>query len=152
GLLAAAISMMGSTSDPQMLRAIDTSNETQAIDILARGMSQRSRSFWERTLARIHAYDGNAAAKVPAGQLLMHGTSPVGVVLTPASVRSDGDGPARRMINLSSWYIDPAHRWRGPMMLRAILRDHDATFTDLTPTPAVQKILLALGFRSINSG
>ena len=135
-----------------MLRAIDTSNEADAIDILARGLAKRPRAFWQTCLARLHRFGGNAEANTPVGHLLMDGSTPVGVVLTPASVRIDTNGRQQRLINMSSWYIEPEHRWRGPMMLRSLVRDPDAVYTDLTPTDSVQKILVALGFKPINAG
>lgn len=135
-----------------MLRAIDKSNEAEAVDILARGFPRRTRAFWQASLARLHAYGGNATAGVPVGYLLVQGDAPVGVVLTPARLRSDPDGKQRRAINISSWYIDPDHRWRAPMMLRSITQDSGATFTDLSPIAAVQKILVVLGFKPITGG
>lgn len=135
-----------------MLCAIDTSTERSALDILSRGFTNRPREFWKACLARIHRAGGNTKAGVPAGYLLMSGKDPIGVALTPAGMRPGTTGSQERMINMSSWYIEPEHRWRGPMMLRSIIRTTDATFTDLTPTASVQKILLALGFKPINAG
>lgn len=135
-----------------MLRAIDTSNEADAIDILTRGLAKRPRAFWQTCLARLHQAGGNAEADIPVGHLLMDGSTAVGVILTPASVRIDTNGRRQRLVNMSSWYIEPEHRWRGPMMLRSLIRDPDTIYTDLTPTASVQKILVALGFKAINAG
>ena len=73
-------------------------------------------------------------------------------MLTPSSVRRHLDMRAQRIINLSSWYIEPEHRWRAPIMMRGILQDRQAIFTDLTPDPRVRRMLPAFGFSPINSG
>ncbi len=94
----------------------------------------------------------NAALGVPMGYLLMQGDVAVGLILTPATQRANAAGKSGLIVNLSSWYIRPSHRWRGVQMMKAILTRHDAMFTDLTPTVEVQKLLPALGFEPINSG
>lgn len=95
----------------------------------------------------------NAAAGVPLGYLMTDGERrPTGVMLTPASTRKAPDGDRATVVNLSSWYIEPAQRWRAPLMLQTILRKHDAMFTDLTPTEEVRKILPSFGFKPVNQG
>jgi hypothetical protein len=135
-----------------MLRPIESHADSGALDVLARGLTRRSRQFWQDSLERLADFGGNRAAGVPLGWLLMAGSAPVGVLLSPASLRTDADGRSIRMINLSSWYIDPDHRWRGPMMLRSAVRQFEAIYTDLTPTPQVQEVLALLGFHRLNAG
>jgi hypothetical protein len=123
-----------------------------AVALLAIGFPKATRLFWESGLERLRAFGGNAEAGVPLGHLLMADDTPVGVILTPASVRTRPDGTRQKIINLSSWYIHPDHRWRAPVMLRAVLRDQDAVYTDLTPSFEVQKLLPAFGFAPVNRG
>lgn len=135
-----------------MLRPIDPTCIAAAIALLTIGFPKASALFWQQGLERLRALGGNREAGVPIGHLLMDDDKPVGVILTPASVRAMPDGTEKRVVNLSSWYIDPAHRWRAPVMLRAVTRDRDALYTDLTPSLEVQKMLPAFGFKPINRG
>jgi hypothetical protein len=86
------------------------------------------------------------------GFFLMEKAEPVGVALTPASLRHRPDGSARRVINMSSWFVRHEHRWRAPMMLRGMVADPAAIYTDFTPTDDVQKMLPVFGFGAINCG
>lgn len=134
------------------LRPIDPAYLAAAVGILAIGFPKATALFWEHSLEKLRAFGGNKEAGVPIGHLLMADEKPVGVILTPARVRTRPDGTRQKVINLSSWYIDPAHRWRAPVMLRAVTRDRDALYTDLTPSPEVQKLLPAFGFKPVNRG
>jgi len=133
-----------------MLRPIDSSNSEVAIDLLARGFPKRSRTYWGSALWNMEQFGGNAAAGVPLGHILESGGRPVGVVLTPASIRRKRNGAIERTVNISSWYIEPDHRWQAPLMMRRLLGGTDAVFTDLTPSPAVQQMLPAFGFRKLS--
>ncbi len=82
------------------------------------------------------------------------GNALVGVGLTAVSRRPGPEDPAttRRWVNLSSWYIVPEHRWKTPLLLREMMADPDAIYTDLTPTPDVQRMMPSLGFSALNDG
>lgn len=134
------------------LRPIDPAYVAAAVAVLSIGFPKATALFWQGALDRLRAFGGNAEAGVPIGHLLMADEKPVGVILTPAQMRTLPDGTRRKIVNLSSWYIDPAHRWRAPVMLRAVTRDADALYTDLTPTLEVQKMLPAFGFKPVNRG
>jgi hypothetical protein len=131
---------------------IDDTNLGHAFDLLQRGFPERPHRFWEAGLARMRTFGDNAAAGWPLGQLLLAGRQPVGVVLTPVSLRAAPGGPPRPIVNLSSWYVEPEHRGRAPLMLRGLLRDRTATYTDLTPSGPVQRLLHALGFTAFSAG
>ncbi len=135
-----------------MLRPIDASNLDPAIALLVEGFPDRPASFWHTALSRIQEFGENAALGLPIGHVLMDGDRLVGVILTPASTRVADDGRTVAMINISSWYIVPDHRWRALPMLRAVLKHPDAVFTDLTPTEDVQKLLRLLKFDQISHG
>jgi hypothetical protein len=143
------------TQDDMMaahLEPIDRTNVGRAIAMLRQGFPDRCEAFWGRGLSRLLDLGWNRAAGVPIGYLLLTDDETVGVVLTPATVRRGPGGSTRRIINLSSWYVVPPHRWRALGMLRSVLKMHDAIYTDLTPTPEVRQVLLALGFRQLNRG
>lgn len=135
-----------------MLQHIDSSNREVAVDLLAKGFTGRSRAFWSESLARLDAFGGNAAAGVPTGQLLMDGSRAVGVVLTPASVRIRKNGTRERLVNISSLYVEPEHRWRTPVMFRSAVKDRECAYLDLTASDEVRKMLPAFGFQPITTG
>lgn len=132
---------------------IDQSNIDVALDLLKDGFPKRSTAFWERGLARLQAYRAHRQSGEDIGQLLYVDAEPVGVGLTAVSHHpGDEPGSIRRTVNLASWYIDPAHRWRLPVLISRLLRDPNAVYTDLTPTPALWPLLGSLGFEPLNGG
>jgi hypothetical protein len=135
-----------------MLKPIARSDFKHAVRLLGEGFPERSQEFWEAGLSRFEQSGTNDEAQVPFGFFLMEKSEPVGVALTPASLRQDEDGAVRRVINMSSWYVRPEHRWRAPMMLRGMVADPDSIYTDLTPTAEVQKMLPVFGFKPMNVG
>lgn len=135
-----------------MLQPITDQNKNAALGLLVEGFPKRDRKFWSTALARLEDYSGNKRADVPIGYVAGPDDDPFGVMLTPADSVRTAPGKPSRVVNLSSWYVKEAHRWRAPMMLQKVLKLDDAAFTDLTPTPPVQKMLLALGFERINDG
>jgi hypothetical protein len=123
-----------------------------AAALLSEGFPQHQGTFWNEGLERLRRYADNASCGVPLGQLLIVKGEPVGVALTPASLRHDDAGKAYRLINFSSWYLKPEHRWRAAMMFRHVVADKDATYLDLTPAPHVQPMLPLFGFRPMSVG
>jgi hypothetical protein len=135
-----------------MLQPIAPSDREAAVALLCEGFPERSGAFWEAGLTRMEKGGLNREAGVPIGTFLMDKAEPVGIALTPASLRHLPGGETRRIINMSSWYVRPSHRWRAPMMLRSMVSDPEAVFTDFTPTDDVQKMLPVFGFQAINRG
>lgn len=134
------------------MHAIEEADFPRAAALLHEGFPQRSPSFWLQALQRMALLGENEAAGVPIGWLLLHEQQAVGVVLTPASLRYRRGGSVEKLVNFSSWYVRPAFRWRAFLMLRALLADRAAVYTDLTPTREVQQMLGKLGFTPINHG
>lgn len=134
------------------IRPIETGDHDLATRLLAEGFPARTADTWPELFDRMQRLGANAATGVPFGYLLMDGRRPAGVMLTPASPRTTPDGQDSLIVNLSSWYIEPALRWRAVQMLRAVLRRHEAMFTDLTATPEVRSMMLAFGFVPLNDG
>jgi hypothetical protein len=132
---------------------IDEANLDLALGLLARGMPERSRAFWETGFARLQAHGQNRELGVPLGRYLMHKDRPVGLILTIATERCRaGPDPGRNVINLSSLYIETEHRWRTPLMLRQAASDPRYAYTSLTPIPSVAKLLASIGFVPANAG
>lgn len=139
-----------------MLQPITTPADLRhAAALLREGFPERSASFWDLTLARMQALRQAAAGLpqiAPLGQFLVHQGRPVGVLLTLGSLRQPANGASHPMVNLSSWYIQAPHRWQAGRMLGRVLADANTTFTDLTPTPNVQRMLPRLGMHPVNQG
>lgn len=134
---------------------IDHSNIAQAVDLLVKGFPTRTPAFWEAGLAKMLASPVHHAGSHPVGYLLEANGKAVGVGLTAVgpSPRPAPNGTlAPKRINLASWYVDPDQRWRMPILLRRMMADKAAIYTDLTPTPEVQPLLKSLGFQPMNSG
>lgn len=134
-----------------MLEPIDNSNLAAALDLLVRGFPRRSRAFWERAVTQIIRYNASSEQN-SIGQLLVVKGSTAGVMLTLRSQIFGTDGRPRNVTNLSSWYVEPEHRLLAPLMLREMVCDRAAVFTDLTPSKEVVRMLPAFGFKPLNAG
>jgi hypothetical protein len=132
-----------------MLEPLTAGQFDIAADLLVEGFPDRGRSFWTTALAVL---ERSSAAGHPIGFLLMAKGEPVGVILLPTSLRRRAAGPPQRIVNLSSWYVRPEHRWRCGLMMKSVMADPDAVYLDLTPTERVRQMLPALGFAPINAG
>ncbi|MBN8533567.1 MAG: hypothetical protein J0L51_05700 [Rhizobiales bacterium] len=135
-----------------MLTPLTAGRSSEAMELLIEGFPERGRGFWEKGLDRLLNWPGNRDSRYPPGFLWFDRGELAGIVLTPASARR-GTGESRRaVVNVSSWYIREPFRWKAPLMLRALFQHADVTFTDLTPTPDVQKMLPAFGFSPASEG
>ena len=134
-----------------MLHAIDDTSVDEAIALLRKGFPVHDESFWRDGLERLtrhHETNGFG----PVGYLMGKPGSRTGVALTMVSERMEPDGQRRRVVNLSSWYVEEQARWLAPMMLKHLTAEAGATFTDLTPSPSVRRLIGNLGFQPWNSG
>jgi hypothetical protein len=134
------------------MQAITEADFPQAAALLHEGFQQQSPAFWLAALRRIQHYSDNAQAGEPVGWFMLEGSQRVGVVLTLASLRRWPDGRTEKLVNFSSWYVRPEHRWRAFLKLRKLLADDSAVYTDLTPTAEVQAMLRKLNFSAVNAG
>jgi hypothetical protein len=132
-------------------RPLEAAELPAALHLLREGFPLRDQTFWARAVANMRVHAGNSAAQHPLGFGLFEGSSMVGVALTPASLRRRADGSLSKLVNLSSWFIQPRHRYHAVFMLRHIMADPGATYLDLTPTPAVQKMLPSFGMTAVNA-
>lgn len=134
------------------LRPLEAADFPAAAALLVEGFPERSRTFWDEGLRALKRYGGNAECGVPFGQLLIAEGRPAGIALTPACWRRRGDGRRYPLVNFSSWYIRPEHRWLAGLMLRRLFSDPHATYVDLTPDARVARMLVVCGFRAVNTG
>ncbi|QCI64377.1 hypothetical protein [Phreatobacter stygius] len=119
--------------------------------LLARGFPSRHPSFWVDGLKRQADHHARIQAG-PVGQILRVRGADVGVILTMRSRRADPDGRQRKIVNLSSWYVDEVHRWLAPSMLKAVLSEPETIYTDLTPSDSVERLNARLGLTLWNDG
>ena len=133
-----------------MLRPIDFQSLDEALPVLVRGFPAAPRVFWESSLARLKQY-GATDPRARTGYLLQADGNDVGVILAIPSTREIG-GQSCPVVNLSSWYIDERHRWRGPRMLQQVVSSATTLYTDLTPTKPVRAMIGRFGFRNWTEG
>lgn len=131
---------------------IDRSNIKTALELLNAGFPRRPTCFWEKGLSKLAKSPAHANGDEPLGYLLPASGEFIGVGLTAVSYRAAGNRAAKRVVNLSSWFVRKEHRWKLPLLLRRMMHDDQAMYTDLTPTRGVEKILGKLGFEPLNSG
>lgn len=132
---------------PRFLRPFGPSRCDEAVTLLREGFPATSRAFWERGLERQTALQGD-----DLGYVLEAGGQAVGVMLTLRSMRSRPDGTLYPVVNLSSWYVQPAHRWRAVPMLRAIVAESDGLVTDLTASESIYRMNAAVGLSPWSNG
>lgn len=131
-----------------MLRPLGIQSIGEALPVLARGFPGIAKSSWAAALRRLSGYRHAG----PVGYLLQAAGRDVGAILAIPSERRNADGSVRRVVNLSSWYVDEEHRWRAPRMLQQIVGDAGALYTDLTPTAPVQAMIGRFGFEAWTEG
>jgi hypothetical protein len=123
----------------------------KAIWMLSSSFPDQPVRFWRDGVRRIQQFR-SPHLTWPYGYFMQVDGADVGIVLTIASERTAQDGAVQTVVNLSSWYVEPAYRCLAPLMLHRILKNGDAIFTDLTPSPAVIRINEAMGFQCWNEG
>lgn len=132
------------TEDMLTLRAIEEDRLEAAAKLLAEGFPSRSHAFWQRGLARLSVHN-KSMGQCSVGTFLMANERPVGILLT---IPKFDTLTGRRVVNLSSWYVEEAHRWSAARLIMAALADKEAVYTDLTPTKAAAAVNARFGFRS----
>ena len=139
---------------------IGLNSREKLIDILSAGFAQRSPAQWKAFLDRIATTLRNknlpetAVGQGPRiGWLLGSPNSPDGILLglpNPVSGLTDHNQP--QGINMSSWFVREEKRAQAIWMLRKISNLPGHTFTDLTPSTVVVRMLPTLGYCPISLG
>lgn len=139
-------------------REIEERDFVGVVDLLGRGFPGRPRRYWERGLGRMG--ERPALPGCPRyGVLLEADGAVVGVALTLFSAPARG-GPADGSAgdaggvrcNLSSWTVDPAYRMQASLLVAALLKRRDVTFTNISPAPHTWATIEAQGFRPYATG
>ncbi len=132
---------------PKRLRPIDRGDVDEVQRLLCKGFPQDAPELWRTRLARQTSLQSDGL-----GYMLEAGGVGVGVLLTLRSRRLGPDGEPLNVVNLSSWYMEPAYRWSAIGMLRAAMSDKAAVYTDLTAAPQVAELNRNVGMESWSSG
>src|SRR6202035_4280305 len=87
----------------------------------------------------------------PFGYLLENDKIPVGVVLL-LFVSFESDEGTKMRCNLSSWYVEPAFRAHGSLLISVALRHKDVTYLNISPAKHTWSIVEAQGLRRYSAG
>ncbi len=131
----------------KLLRPIEDSDREDIVRLLAKGFPQDTQDLWRKRLERQASIQSDRF-----GFLLGVGGEAVGVLLTLRSQRLGPGGDPLEVVNLSSWYIEPAYRWNAFSMLRAATADRTAVYTDLTAAEHIYAMNRKVGLESWNAG
>ena len=126
---------------PVRRREIAETDLSGMADLLARGFPKRSRDYWARGLDRMARRTDVPPGCPRFGSLLEAQGRPVGALLMLFRTEN-----GRLLCNLSSWTVEPDYRLHAPLLVAAALRQHGATFTNLSPAPHTWPTIEAQGF------
>jgi hypothetical protein len=131
-------------------RQITRSDIGAVVDLLTRGFPERSRGYWEKGLER------QGARAVPEGYpiygyLLESDKVVVGVVLLLFS-SFDTDAGTKTRCNLSSWYVEPAFRAHGSLLITVALRHKEVTYLNISPAKHTWSTVEAQGLKRYSAG
>ena len=150
GINASSVPVIRLGSSMQV-RPIEGADVNSAIAIMQRGFPDPPNATWPEFFEHVKAKQARELVG-PIGYLLRKDDRDVGIILTFRSQRTQANGTSVDVVNLSGWYIDEAYRWYAPMMLKKILKDKTAIFTDLTASEEVLKMLPAFKFKPWTEG
>jgi hypothetical protein len=122
------------------LRSIEPRDRNTAIRLLTRGFPHTVDAFWRRCLDRQIAVQEQSL-----GYFLDGDEGPVGLMLMLRSKRRLVNGAELEIANLSSWYVDRAHRRRTVQMLRQLAADRSVVLTALTAASQVHSMSATIG-------
>jgi len=114
-------------------------------DLLARGFPE-PRKYWTRALDRLSAR-GAPEGCPPIGYLLEAGGAVVGALLL---IFIERGGQIR--CNVSSWYVEPAHRGHAALLASMATKLKHVTYVNTSAAEHTWPILTALGYRRYNQG
>ena len=129
-----------------LCREIAAEDLSAVVTLLCAGFPERTRSYWERGLAKLGSLPA-PPARPRYGFILVQETRVVGVLLLIYAPESLG---ARA--NVSSWYVVPEFRAYAALLVGKALRAKDVTYINISPAPATRPILTAQGYRPYVNG
>jgi hypothetical protein len=129
-------------------REIHANDIDRVVALLTRGFG--GEAYWAGALRRLT--DHPTPPGLPKyGYVLEHDGALVGVILLIfTDVRIGGESHIR--CNVSSWYVDPAHRSYASMLAKRATRLANVTYFNISPAPNTWSILDTQGFRPLAIG
>ena len=124
-------------------REIGEHDVASVIDLLTSGFASRGRRYWARAVDRLLRH-ATPAGLPKLGYLLEHDGTPVGVILLIFSTIAGRSRPTLRC-NVSSWYVKPAFRAYGSMLVFRAMRRKDLTYINVSPAPHTRATIEAQG-------
>ncbi len=121
------------------MRTMERADREQAAKLLNQGFPLKDVDFWRHCLDRQASVQNSAY-----GYFLERSGEPVGLVLTLRSMRLMPDGSELQILNLSSWYVEKAHRRRAVLMLRPQPENKFAVMTALTAATQIHSMIAAI--------
>jgi hypothetical protein len=135
------------SSIPQIrCRQIKSEDLEAVCDLLAIGFPARPRKYWTTAVERLTAREPLEGCP-KFGYLLEADGAVVGVLLL---ICSEHDGRVR--CNLSSWYVDPAHRSHAAVLAAMAAKLKQVTYINVSAAPHTWPILEAQGYRRYTEG
>lgn len=139
---------------------VGLNSRDKLVDFLSIGFPQRSTNEWGKFFNRLNdtlndkGLPDCAPGQGPRiGWLLGNVDSPDGILLgLPNPLGGLTEDKQPRQVNMSSWFVKEERRAQAIWMLRKISNLPGHTFTDLTPSVAVARMLPSLGYTTISSG
>jgi hypothetical protein len=138
------IAAMSSSPASVRLRQIAEADLPAIAKLLSEGFQNRTTDYWLRGLRR-HVMRPRPADYPTYGFCLDSGGEPVGVILLLFSNMPSADG-IRVRCNVSSWYVRPAFRGYGSLLVTSTTRDKRVTYFNITPAPHTWSTVEAQGF------
>ena len=105
-----------------------------------------TREDWRRMLFDLPWTTGEPTR----GMALWDGPRAVGFLGAIPSERTI-QGRTRRFVNLSSWFVEEAHRAESLKLVLPLLADRKRTIVNLSPSPAAAEIFKGLGFKPLET-
>ena len=139
--LLAGESVSRATTGPRV-RAVDDRDEGEVCRLLSAGFGHKLP--WHRMFNHKWQHD-----VMPRGFVLTANDKIVGFIGLICVVRHLA-GKSGLVCNLSSWYVQPDYRGWSNALIAAATQFEGVTYTSLTPGPIARRILLAMGFVTLD--
>lgn len=131
-------------------REIRPTDLEEIATLLHEGFPRRSEAGWLAALDRLGRHPTSVGFPRYGYMLDADGTA-IGVLLLIATKLGECHKGAVRC-NVSSWYVRPAFRPYALFLASRALKDHPATFVNVSPAPLTCPIIQAQGFRRFSHG
>jgi hypothetical protein len=133
------------------LRKITDADKDAAIGLLVAQFPGSEKSFWRSVFERLAQHP--APVSLPKYGYLMETElgEVVGIVLMISSTVGIGNARMTKC-NLSSWCIAPPYRWFAHSFISRVLKNHDLTYVNISPSPHTLPLIRMHGFHPFCAG